>query len=139
MSKTARYAIWVLAALAGESRNGYLRTKALAQRLGLPAPYLAKVLSILSRNGFVESVRGRSGGYRLKDEAAGMTLKSVVEIFEPEALDPLCIIGNPECAGSGCPEHRRWNDLQRSFVSVMERTTIADIAQRAISSPESRG
>ncbi len=138
MSKTARYAIWVLAALAGDSRNGYLRTKALAQRLGLPAPYLAKVLSTLSRNGFVESVRGRSGGYRLKGGEAGMSLKSVIAIFEPEALDHLCIIGNPECSGTGCREHRNWNALQRSFVSVLERTTIADIVPRAIP-PRSRG
>lgn len=138
MSKTARYAIWVLAALAGESRNGYIRTKTLARRLDIPAPYLAKVLFILSRNGFVESVRGRSGGYRLKDSSAGRTLKSVVEIFEPEALDHLCIIGNPECSGTGCPEHRSWNALQSSFVSVMERTTIADITTPG-KSPGSRG
>jgi|GEM_PF-2344931 len=128
VSKTARYAIWVLAALARDSRNGYLRSGGLAQRLRIPAPYLAKVLFILSQNGLVESVRGRSGGYRLKHPAASVTLKSVVKIFEPGALERMCIIGSPECPGAACRGHRNWTALQDSFIAVMEGTTIADIA-----------
>jgi len=131
VSKTTRYAIWVLALLAGESRNGFLHARGLARRLGIPAPYLAKVLFLLSRHGFVESVRGRTGGYRLLDGAERISLKSVLEVFEPEALRHLCIIGNPECPGTRCPEHRTWNDLQRSFGALMERTMIADLVPRA--------
>lgn len=130
VSKTTRYAIWVLALLAGESRNGFAHARGLARRLGIPAPYLAKVLFQLSRCGFVESVRGRAGGYRIKEGAARISLKSVLEVFEPEALDHLCIIGNPECPGTGCVEHRSWNALHANFGSLMERTTIADIVPR---------
>lgn len=130
VSKTTRYAIWVLALLAGESRNGFSHARGLAKRLGIPAPYLAKVLFQLSRNGMVESVRGRTGGYRLREGADRISLKSVLEVFEPDALGHLCIIGNPECPGTVCPEHRNWNALQQSFGSLMERTTIADIVPR---------
>jgi Rrf2 family protein len=128
VSKSARYAIWVLAALARDSGNGYLRSRGLARRLGIPGPYLAKILFILLQKGLVESVRGRSGGYRLKPPAASMSLKSVVEIFEPEALERMCIIGSPECPGAACLGHRNWATLQNSFIAVMEGTSIADIA-----------
>ncbi len=131
ISKTSRYAIWVLALLAGESRGSFFHARGLARRLGIPAPYLAKVLFHLSRNGLVESVRGRTGGYRLKEGATRIPLKSVLETFEPETMGHLCIVGNPECPGRRCSKHGNWNDLQRSFVELMERTTIADIALSA--------
>jgi len=130
LSKTTRYALWVLAALAQGERQGHLHARGLAARLGIPAPYLAKVMSVLSRHGFVDSVRGRAGGYRLKEEALGASLKTVVALFDPSSLAHVCMIGNPHCPGPGCGQHDRWNALQRSFVEVLETTTIADLAAR---------
>src|SRR3954451_17032729 len=37
----------------------------IAEAEGLSAPYAAKLLAVLRQEGFIESTRGRSGGYRL--------------------------------------------------------------------------
>jgi Rrf2 family protein len=61
LSKTTRYALWVLVALAESSPRGYLRSRGLAQRLRIPGPYLAKILYTLSKKDVLESGRGRRG------------------------------------------------------------------------------
>lgn len=100
----------------------------LAEHLGIPGPYLGKVLCILSRNGIVESVRGRRGGYRLKRLPETLSLRSILELIEPEVLERVCIVGNPECPGASCAKHADWQVAHTRFLSLMERTTIADIA-----------
>ena len=127
-TKTTHYALWVLAALSKNSPKGYIRSQELAGRLRIPGPYLAKVLYSLSLNGVVESVRGRTGGYRLKRSAESLTLTTLLEIFEPESLLRVCVVGNPECPGPSCPRHRNWQEVQDEFFAVMKETTIADIA-----------
>ena len=128
LSKTTRYALWVLVAIAGSSPRGYLRSRGLAQRLRIPGPYLAKVLYTLSKHDVLESGRGRTGGYRLKRSAGSLSLKTLIGIFEPESLSPVCIIGNPECPGASCRRHRGWQKLQSNFLAAMEETTIADLS-----------
>jgi len=39
----------------------------------LSSPYVAKLLSVLRQAGFIESVRGRTGGYHLARDPAGGT------------------------------------------------------------------
>ena len=128
LSKTTRYALWVLVVLAGSSPRGHLRSRGLAQRLRIPGPYLAKVLYTLSKHDVLESVRGRTGGYRLKRPAGSLSLKTLIGIFEPESLSPVCIVGNPECPGASCRRHRGWQKMQSNFLSAMEETTIADLS-----------
>jgi Rrf2 family protein len=127
-SKTTRYALWVLVALAESSPGGYLQSRGMAKRLRIPGPYLAKVLYTLSKNDVVESVRGRMGGYRLKQPAGNLSLKTLLEIFEPESFAPVCIIGNPDCPGASCRRHRVWQKMQSNFIETMEGTTIVDIS-----------
>jgi Rrf2 family protein len=128
LTKTTHYALWVLAALSKNSPKGYIRSQELASRLRIPGPYLAKVLYSLSLNDVVESVRGRTGGYRLKRPAESLTLTTLLEIFEPESLLRVCVVGNPQCPGSSCSRHRKWQEVQDEFFAVMNETTIADIA-----------
>ena len=128
VSKTSRYALRVLVALSGSRGNGAVGSTGLAKRLAIPGPYLGKVLCILSRNGIVESVRGRGGGYRLQRMPETLSLRSILELFEPEAFERVCIVGNPECPGASCAKHTDWQVAHSRFLALMERTTIADIA-----------
>jgi Rrf2 family protein len=54
----------------------------LAEFHGVPAAYLAKTLQGLAREGIVESVSGRRGGYRLGRAAEAVTLLEIVEAAE---------------------------------------------------------
>jgi Rrf2 family protein len=59
----------------------------IAEKYGVSAHHLAKVLSELARAGIVESVRGAGGGYRFVGNARRLTLMDIIVLFED--LGPL--------------------------------------------------
>jgi Rrf2 family protein len=109
----------------GQIARGYLQSRGLGQRLRIPGPYLAKVLYTLSKHDVLESVAGRTGGYRLKRPAGSLSLKTLIGIFEPESLSPVCVVGNADCPGASCRRHRKWQEMRNRFLASMEETTIA--------------
>lgn len=54
----------------------------IAQKHGVSAHHLAKVLSELARANVVESVRGAGGGYRFAGNARRLTLMDIIRMFE---------------------------------------------------------
>ena len=54
----------------------------IADKYGVSAHHLAKVLADLARAGIVESVRGAGGGYRFIGNARRLTLLDVIRLFE---------------------------------------------------------
>jgi len=54
----------------------------IAERYGVSAHHLAKVLRELGRAGLVDSSRGAGGGYRFSGNARRLTLMDVIERFE---------------------------------------------------------
>ena len=60
----------------------------IAERYGVSAHHLAKVLRELGRAGLVESARGVGGGYRFSANARRLTLMDVIERFEDIGARP---------------------------------------------------
>ncbi len=54
----------------------------IADKYGVSAHHLAKVLAELARAGVVSSVRGVGGGYRFTANARRLTLMDVIQLFE---------------------------------------------------------
>src|SRR3954447_18752312 len=59
------YGLRCLLQLARAAEGHSLTIPEVAAAEGLSTPYVAKLLSVLRQAGLIESVRGRSGGYRL--------------------------------------------------------------------------
>ncbi len=74
----ALYAVLELAAEPGRQRTAV----EIADKYGISAHHLAKVLRDLGRAGLVEAVRGVGGGYRFVGNAKRLTLMDVIGLFE---------------------------------------------------------
>jgi Rrf2 family protein len=59
----------------------------IAEKYGVSAHHLAKVLRDLGRGGLVDSVRGVGGGYRFVGDAKRLTLMDVISLFEEVSAD----------------------------------------------------
>jgi Rrf2 family protein len=62
--------------------NRQVSAAEIAERYGVSAHHLAKVLRELGRAGLVDSSRGVGGGYRFSGKARRLTLMDVIERFE---------------------------------------------------------
>src|SRR5947208_6309990 len=81
------YGLRCLLRLARVREEQYLTIPEVAAAEQLSAPYVAKLLSVLRQAGLIESVRGRSGGYRLAAAPADVTLGSVLMVLGERLFD----------------------------------------------------
>ncbi|PPQ26565.1 Rrf2 family transcriptional regulator [Rhodopila globiformis] len=77
------YAVLELAA----APDRQLTVTEIADKYGISAHHLAKVLRDLGRAGLVDSVRGAGGGYRFVGDARRLTLMDVIRLFEDVEAD----------------------------------------------------
>ena len=142
LASPTRYAIL---ALVNMGEDGSFRlAKELSRQLGLPGPYLAKILQALSAAKILESMRGPHGGFRLLRPAHRISLQDVV--FSMEGGEPLegCLLGGDHCGTGGhCPLHPGWNEIQGLLQDLLVRTTIRDLqlaqGTRPLETGSSRG
>src|SRR5262249_19677142 len=109
----------------------------IAQSFGISKPHLMKVVNHLSQNGYLETVRGRSGGIRLMREPRDINIGQVVRDTE----DQLDVIGCLEHKGycpieRVCVLRRALRNATDAFLAVLDAYTLADLIkpQRALSS-----
>jgi Rrf2 family protein len=105
---------------------------------GLSIPNAAKILGVLRQAGLIESVRGRSGGYRLARSPAEVRLGAVLlTLGEPlyvdpgycerhkgtESLDGLCV------HHGACSLRALWLTLEQWMRHTLDQITLADLLQ----------
>ncbi len=106
----------------------------LAERTGLPQPYLEQILLALKGAGLVRSKRGVGGGYVLAREPADITLAQVVS-----AVDGPIVAGdfgepheNGACDHEGqCVLLAVWAEVGTTMREHLQSFTLADMVDRA--------
>ena len=114
--------------------EGPTSVRDIAERTGLPQPYLEQILLALKGAGLVRSKRGVGGGYVLAREPSRITLAEIVSAVEgPIAAGDF---GEPHQAGAcdhegQCVLLAVWQVLGDRIRQELQQFTLADIAARA--------
>ncbi len=104
------------------------RLKELADEVGVPESFLAKILQSLTHAELVVSRRGPEGGFELVPSARGATMLQVIEAIEGRAELNVCL-GDVGCERSDwCPAHLVWVQAQDAMLGVLRGATIAELA-----------
>jgi Rrf2 family protein len=131
------YGLRCLLRLASAEEGQSLTIPEIATAEGLSAPYVAKLLAVLRQGGLLESVRGRSGGYRLAGTPADVSLGKILMVLgEPLFDDPgYCqrhagteTEGNCVHQG-GCTLRALWQTLEQWMRHTLDQITLADLLQ----------
>lgn len=105
----------------------------IADALSIPEPYLAKVLTALTRAQVVRATRGRRGGYRLASSPDSISIEDVIQPFQVVDADARCLLGDRSCdRGSPCAAHRRWHRMQLRVDQFMRCTTVAALVRSEV-------
>lgn len=119
--------------LHGET-EGPTTVRQIAERTGLPQPYLEQILLALKGAGIVRSKRGVGGGYVLARPPAEITLAQVIRAVDgPITLGDF---GEPHTAGAcdhegQCVLLAVWQNVGTAMRSMLEGFTLADVADMA--------
>lgn len=139
LSRSSEYAIRALTFLAQhQSDSRHYLARDMAEQLGIPAPFLGKVLQPLVTRGILHSRRGRSGGFRLARPAGEIRLVDIVETQETVAVTGACLLGQVPCNDAeACPLHDTWKRAYDSFHARLRTTSLADMVDSCAARPES--
>ncbi len=124
------YALRLLMYLAVKD-DGLATIAEVAKTYEISKNHLMKVAHQLGVAGYIETVRGRSGGLRLARSSKNITLGEIVRRTEPDMalvpcfkpIDAFCVI-QPSCVLKGAL-HR----AQAAFVKVLDEYSLSDLAQ----------
>ena len=88
ISTKGRYALRVMIDIAINSRGDYVPLKDIAKRQEITNKYLEQIISMLNKAGFIETVRGNIGGYKLSKKPSEYTIGDILRATEG-SLTPL--------------------------------------------------
>ena len=145
-SRSAEYAIRALIHMATLAPGEYAMAKHIAAEAGIPAPFLAKILQDLARDGFLKSSKGPGGGFRLSLAAEEISLRRVADAVDGPGRYQRCIGGCAECNDqTPCGLHDSWKPLRSRIIEYLEDTSVASLAKalsekrRRLARPRRRG
>ena len=129
MSAKAEYAVRAMTQLASVDGGGVVKTDDLAKSQGIPAQFLVDILSDLRTDRLVRSHRGRDGGYELARPATEISIADVLRCIDGPLASVRDIgLGDLPYTGPTQALTDVWRALRASMRSVLEKTTLADVA-----------
>jgi len=103
-------------------------TKEIAEAYRIPLPLLAKVLQALCRNGFLASMQGTNGGYRLARDPRTISALEVIRAIDGPVLLADCFHGNRECEQmSLCTVKEPLRKVHEGILKLLADITIFDL------------
>ena len=132
ISSKGRYALRIMLDLAQYyAEDGiFISLKTVSQRQEISAKYLEMIVGILNRAGFVESLRGKNGGYRLSRPPAEYTVGSILQLTEGGLVPVNCLDcqGDVGCNRSDhCNSLPLWSDLNKLVNDYLEGITLDEL------------
>ncbi len=114
-------------------KKGELATiQEVADAYGISKNHLMKVTYNLGRHGFLETVRGRGGGFRLARAAERIGLGDVVRRMEEDFAMVECFVPDTNrCRITGsCRLKDILRDALNAYFGILDKYTLADLTGR---------
>lgn len=128
LNTKGRYAVMAMVDLAKFGSDDSLPLSAVARRQSLPLAYLEQIFAQLRKAGLVESVRGRSGGYRLARSATAISIADVMVAVDEMTQMTRCSSASAGCVGeTRCLTHGLWDALGAHIEGFLEGVTLQDV------------
>lgn len=135
-TKKGKYGLKALLHLSALPSGKTSQSAEIAQAHALPAKFLEAIMLELKNAGFVQSRKGKGGGYALARSASDITIGSVVRALEGPLAPIACASPNFYRRCEDCPDedrcavHMLTVDVRNAIAVVLDQTTLADMLVR---------
>jgi Rrf2 family transcriptional regulator, iron-sulfur cluster assembly transcription factor len=133
LSNSCRYGIRAVIYLASQPLSGgKTGIKKISNDLGLPAPFLAKILQQLAKQKILSSSKGPHGGFSLLKNPKDITLIDIVNTIDGSDTFTNCIMHNGTCEGvesdkKRCPLHQDYEKSRKELINLFSSRTIHEL------------
>lgn len=129
ISTKGRYALRLMLDIALNDAKTPVRIKDIAERQQISDKYLEQIVSSLNKAGFVKSLRGPQGGYRLTKKPEEYTVGMILRLIEGSLAPVACLDDdiNNCIRADKCPTLILWEKLYDAISEVVDNITLADL------------
>jgi len=108
--------------------DGPVRIQDIADRQGVSAKYLEKLIRKLKEAGFITSKRGPRGGHSLARSPSEILIGEIVYALEGDNSLVECRTGKEDCARiEVCLTRRLWKEASDAMYARLNSLTLADL------------
>jgi Rrf2 family protein len=134
LSQRADYAAHAMVEIARWYGERPVHATEIAQRQGIPEPYLEQLLLALRRSALVRSYRGPGGGYTLTRPPGAISLADVVAALEGPFVPPEEGLHDSEGADDPltCPIRDAWHLATATMRRILDGMTLEILLQRQL-------
>ena len=135
LSAQEEYGIRCLLRMARSGEGASLTIPEISQAEGISSHYVAKLMRVLRRGGFVTSARGKTGGYTLARTADQILVGEALATLGGRLYEPaFCNVHTgltKVCTNSvDCSVRSLWSALQQAVDQVLGKTTLKDLVRK---------
>ncbi len=129
ISTKGRYALRVMLDISMHSNGQFIPLKDIAHRQGITVKYLEQIISLLSKSGYLKSLRGNGGGYRLTKSPEEYTVGDILRTTEGNLAPVACLEDEPnQCQRNDiCLTLQLWQGLYNVINQYVDNITLADL------------
>lgn len=138
ISTKGRYALRLMLDLAVNNDGNPVSIKDIAARQDISDKYLEQIISSLNKAGYVKSIRGPQGGYKLTKEAKDYTVGMILRLTEGNLAPVACLEDTVnQCDRQDCcATLRLWRQLDDAIKGVVDHVTLADLMEWQNETPD---
>lgn len=134
-SRSSAYAIQAILLLTDRPSATVIHARDISRELGIPLPFLSKILQKLAHDGILISHRGSTGGFALSRTARRVTLREIIQSVDGAGRADACLLGITSCAdGDACALHFRRHSLKKTFEALFADQSLASLSRKRFSS-----
>lgn len=132
VSTRGRYALRVLVEMAEHSPDERIPLKEISERQEISQKYMESIMTLLSKNGFVDAIHGKGGGYMLNRKPEEYRVGDILRLTEGTLAPVACLeSGTPKCEKEkNCRTVNMWRKLDDLIETYLDSVTIADLMKK---------
>lgn len=129
ISTKGRYALRIMTELAKAQPNEYISLNLLSEKQSISQKYLEQIVPMLTRAGFVKSIRGNRGGYALTKNPDEITVGDILRATEGSLTPVPCLeLEKNICEKvSYCPTFKIWSGLYEIINHYLDGITLKQV------------
>jgi Rrf2 family protein len=133
VSTKGRYALRVMIELAEREGEEYTTLADIAANQEISEKYLESIISVLSKAGLVEGLRGKGGGYRLTRSAEEYSVGEILRLTDGSLAPVACLDCKPNVCtrAESCKTLPMWEKLDEMICNYLDSVTISDLRDPA--------
>lgn len=132
ISTKGRYALRMMVDLAVHDEGEFISLRSVAERQNVSMKYMEQIVSQLTKAGFLLSIRGPQGGYKLARAPEKYTVGEILRVTEGGLAPVSCLEISPNrcMRAENCSTLGFWEDFYATITNFIDGVTLEDLVKQ---------